>query len=439
MRKIIVLFLVLFSCKSFSQAEISYLPDTSNQNTIDNVKNLEFIKVDKTINKGINNGVYWFKIENVAEKTIIQFPNNHLANGVAYYNDKEILSEKNERFLTFIIEQSPTFIKLNIIKEAYIPITIQEYSDYKYSSKKDNLFTGFYYGFAFVVVLINLFYFINFRDRTFLYYALFLFGVSASLFISDGILSFFSLSEKTIDIITLVVHITTSILGALFATSYLQTDNYYPKLQYVILSYIVIQVLLFILYLVTNSFNYFALIEVFSFTLLGIYWVTSLFLFNKNIFTKVFAVAYVFIFLLGVDYYVLKLFGFQLLQISRDYIKMAGFFEMILLSFAVIYRMRILHEENIQMRNDITKYATQISSLSEELEKNKQGKTNYFTEYDLSEREQEIFTLLAQGKSNKEIAETLFISVNTVKYHIKKIYSKLNIKNREEAKQISVI
>lgn len=49
---------------------------------------------------------------------------------------------------------------------------------------------------------------------------------------------------------------------------------------------------------------------------------------------------------------------------------------------------------------------------------------------DLSEREREIAGLLIKGKTNKEIADILFISVNTVKSHIKSIYRKLGVNNR---------
>lgn len=51
----------------------------------------------------------------------------------------------------------------------------------------------------------------------------------------------------------------------------------------------------------------------------------------------------------------------------------------------------------------------------------------------LSEREKEILTVLATGASNKEIGETLCISVATVKTHIINIYSKLGVSNRVEA------
>lgn len=50
----------------------------------------------------------------------------------------------------------------------------------------------------------------------------------------------------------------------------------------------------------------------------------------------------------------------------------------------------------------------------------------------LSNRELEVLTLLAQGYTNKEIAEKMFISVKTVETHRAKIYSKLSIESRAE-------
>lgn len=53
-----------------------------------------------------------------------------------------------------------------------------------------------------------------------------------------------------------------------------------------------------------------------------------------------------------------------------------------------------------------------------------------FDKYGLSKREQEIFVLMLEGKSNKEIGEILFISIKTVKNHIYNIFQKLGVNSR---------
>ncbi len=57
-------------------------------------------------------------------------------------------------------------------------------------------------------------------------------------------------------------------------------------------------------------------------------------------------------------------------------------------------------------------------------------KSNFFLENNLSEREEEVSRLLIKGETNSDIGEKLFISVNTVKSHIKSIYRKLEVSNR---------
>lgn len=53
----------------------------------------------------------------------------------------------------------------------------------------------------------------------------------------------------------------------------------------------------------------------------------------------------------------------------------------------------------------------------------------------LTDREFEILQLAVTNKSNQEIAEEIFISVNTVKYHLKNIYAKLGVSTRLEARE----
>jgi len=55
----------------------------------------------------------------------------------------------------------------------------------------------------------------------------------------------------------------------------------------------------------------------------------------------------------------------------------------------------------------------------------------------LSPREKQVAELLVQGYTNKQIAERLHITENTIKTHTKKIYHKLNISNKRELLQLS--
>lgn len=54
-------------------------------------------------------------------------------------------------------------------------------------------------------------------------------------------------------------------------------------------------------------------------------------------------------------------------------------------------------------------------------------------DFDLSDREKEVLNSLGNGNNYQEIAEELFISVDTVRHHIRNIYKKLHVHSQSEA------
>lgn len=54
-------------------------------------------------------------------------------------------------------------------------------------------------------------------------------------------------------------------------------------------------------------------------------------------------------------------------------------------------------------------------------------------DYSLTEREQQVLKLVAKGNANRETAQELEISPETVKKHLRNIYSKLEVRNKIEA------
>lgn len=82
---------------------------------------------------------------------------------------------------------------------------------------------------------------------------------------------------------------------------------------------------------------------------------------------------------------------------------------------------------------------TSRQKTGSEFEKN----TNAINYLGISDRELEVLELVALGLSNKEIAGKLFVSINTVKTHLSKLYEKLEVNRRtqavEKAKSLNLI
>lgn len=61
----------------------------------------------------------------------------------------------------------------------------------------------------------------------------------------------------------------------------------------------------------------------------------------------------------------------------------------------------------------------------------------------ISQREMEVLQLMAAGATNQEIADQLFVSLNTIKTHTSRLFEKLDVKRRtqaiEKAKRINII
>lgn len=75
----------------------------------------------------------------------------------------------------------------------------------------------------------------------------------------------------------------------------------------------------------------------------------------------------------------------------------------------------------------LEKYHGQTAVVQDDFE----SKLDAFTEdYEISKREKEVIQLISKGLSNQEISDSLFISLQTVKDHIHRIFVKTGVKNR---------
>ncbi|MPN27909.1 Transcriptional regulatory protein DegU [bioreactor metagenome] len=92
------------------------------------------------------------------------------------------------------------------------------------------------------------------------------------------------------------------------------------------------------------------------------------------------------------------------------------------LAFIILIILPILHNK----LSDLLK----IKAYSVSVTAKDHKETLYISQ--LTERENEIVALLLKGRTYKMIADEMYLSENTIKTHIKNIYSKLNVNSKTE-------
>lgn len=428
----ILLFFLFYHFIGFSQVDIYYYKDIDNVLSLEDVKEKEFSLLENQINDGYTNATYWFKIPAsiTSSKYIFRFVYERYTHANVYQNFKEIEKLRNQRYLSYLFSrEKDVFIKIKPKLHSYLPIEFDTEQNSLLKQKHQLILNSFYYGVTTFIIIINFIYFLLFKDDAFLYYAWFLGFMCFGIFTMDGMLNFYNIHGNINNIIMVLNYIFLAYFSSKFANSYLYLNKYYPKNKHFSYTLVVLILITGVLYIIYTTYYYFLILNILVFFLLFYCWFSSVLLFRESINNKILAFAYVLILFSAIDYFVLKFFGITFIDINARTIKIGAFIEMILLTFAVLYRLSILIKENDFMKNEIIKYSKELNELTTKSDFDSKKK-----DFDLlSIREKEIFDLIISNNTNKEIANALSISINTVKFHIKNIYEKLNIKSRKEA------
>jgi DNA-binding CsgD family transcriptional regulator len=128
----------------------------------------------------------------------------------------------------------------------------------------------------------------------------------------------------------------------------------------------------------------------------------------------------------GVLIVVLKLIEFRFLVVKHSIEIYGGLIAMLFAGVGIWLGLKLTKKKEVLVVKEVLVPSSQPFALNEERLKL----------LGITKRELEILELIAHGMSNREIAEKLFVSENTVKTHSSRLFDKLSAKRRTQAVQI---
>ena len=122
---------------------------------------------------------------------------------------------------------------------------------------------------------------------------------------------------------------------------------------------------------------------------------------------------------------VLRLIEFRFLVVEHSVEIYGGLIAALFATLGIWLGLRLTRMKEVVVVKEVPVPANDTFALNESRQR----------ELGITRRELEILELIAQGLSNREIAEKLFVSENTVKTHSSRLFDKLSVKRRTQAVQ----
>ncbi len=128
----------------------------------------------------------------------------------------------------------------------------------------------------------------------------------------------------------------------------------------------------------------------------------------------------------GLLIFLLKLIEFRFLVVEHSLEIYSGLIALLFAGVGIWFGLKFTKKQEVLVVREVPVPTPQPFALNKERAK----------DLGITKRELEILELIAHGMSNREIAEKLFVSENTVKTHSSRLFDKLGAKRRTQAVQI---
>lgn len=129
---------------------------------------------------------------------------------------------------------------------------------------------------------------------------------------------------------------------------------------------------------------------------------------------------------------VLKVIEFRFLVVEHSFEIYGGLIALLFAGLGIWLGLKLTKKEEVVLLKEVVREVP-VPQPAEPFAVNEQQ----LKQLGITKRELEILELIAHGMSNREIAEKLFVSENTVKTHSSRLFDKLGAKRRTQAVQIA--
>ncbi|AVI52132.1 hypothetical protein C5O00_13590 [Pukyongia salina] len=290
---------------------------------------------------------------------------------------------------------------------------------------------GMFYGFALMVILLNLVCYFLFDEKLFLFYALTLFAVGNLLFLSDGLMPLLGFTEiaNPAGVEALLV-LASCFFGSWFASKYLNVDEIVPKLKWIAIAFFGSGAILTTMSLLAGVSSFAAASNLIAYGTLSLYFLCGVYMFSKKNYPKFYVIALSIPLLFAIDYFVLRNLGLEFLMTRPSHIKAAVIAEMLMLTYAIVYRMKAIKEENELRQTELRIFLKRQEVMNRKNAMQLMEEVyleNLIMHYDLDGFEIKLLQYISEGKDNAKIARKLKTTEHEIEALTKELYHKLEI------------
>lgn len=347
------------------------------------------------------------------------------------YHHTNYLNRKLET--AFILEREATYyFEVDFLSTVMFKLQIVSPKNNQINLLKENTLQGLYYGFSLLVLSLNILFYFFTKKSFFIHYTIFQLGIIGSIAFLDNHIYMLTENSYLNCAFNIMCKYTISLGSILFISSTLNLKKRFPAFNYISYSLLFIAFALSIFNFLratdnNSSITINLLILVFGYAM-------AIYYSKKLVYARFIVAGYTILFICHILYISPVLMGYKDFGFYEWHYKVGSVLEMFIFMIAIPYNHKILFTEKQALD---TIFSAKEATFKREIAILKDSKINieeqlskFSDDYALKKRESEILRIMNTGATNKEIAEKLIISVDTVKQHCSRLYSKTGVKNR---------